>query len=265
MLDRLDDTIVAISSPPGSGPLGIVRLSGPEALPITDRMARTVTGKLLANRPGSTRIPGDVLPGDDVSLPAEFYVFRAPRSYTRQDLIEIHTVGSPAALELVRRRALELGALAAEPGEFTARAFLSGAMDLAKAEAVAGVIRAQSDTQLRAARRMMDGALSRRTVETRNELAELVALVEADIDFAEEPIDFITPTAVRDRLETIRDRLDALLDEPPERHQPGDMCRRGWDHSGHSLGPDSHRPGRGDSAGYRGRRPIGGRTGRPGP
>ncbi len=211
MLDRLDDTIVAISSAAGHAPLGIVRLSGPRAFPIVDQMAKTDRGEPLAAYAGFTRAGGEVFPQPGLPLPADFYLFRAPHSYTRQDMVEIHTVGSPAVLELVRARALALGALAAGPGEFTARAFLSGAMDLATAEAVAGVIRAVSDTQLRASRRLMDGFLSRRTTAARDELAELVALIEADIDFAEEPTEFITPAALRQRLRVIAADLDALL------------------------------------------------------
>jgi tRNA modification GTPase len=108
---------------------------------------------------------------------------------------------------------MALGAVAAQPGEFTARAFLNGAMDLSEAEAVAGVIRAQSDTQLRASRRMMDGRLAHVISGVRDELAELLALVEADIDFAEEPIEFITPTDLRDRLAAIAERLSRLSSE----------------------------------------------------
>ncbi len=226
MLDRLDETIVAISSAPGHGVVGIVRLSGARAIVIADQMAnvarvfnpclaalenRCPTNVRLIDQPGSTRVSGEVLIDRDLSLPAIFYVFRAPHSYTRQDLIEIHTTGSPAALELVRGRALDLGAIAAGPGEFTARAFLNGAMDLTEAAGVAGVIRAQSDTQLRASRRILEGALSRAINEARDPLMELLALVEADIDFAEEPIEFITPPALRDQLAEIGERLRRLL------------------------------------------------------
>ena len=211
MLDRLDDTIVAISSAPGCGLVGIVRLTGAAAVAIAARMARSCLGGPLSSIPGSTRVSGEVRLDKDRSLPAVFYVFRAPRSYTRQDLIEIHTTGSPAVLEVVRRRALELGAIPAEPGEFTARAFLNGAMDLTSAEAVAGLIRAQTDTRLRGARRMMDGTLSKQVISARDELAELLALVEADIDFAEEPIEFITPAGLQKRLGTVSVRLNELL------------------------------------------------------
>lgn len=213
MLDRLDETIVAISSAPGYGAVGIVRLSGPGAIGIAEGMASPADHQGLAARPSWSRIAGEVQVDEDTSLPATFYLFRAPRSYTRQDMVEIHTVGSGAVLEMVRQRAVALGAVPAEPGEFTARAFLSGALDLCSAEAVAGVIRARTDTQLRAARRMMDGALAGRLKEARNELAELAALVEADIDFAEEPVEFIAPGALRDRLRGITSTLEALLAE----------------------------------------------------
>src|SRR3990172_4983787 len=159
MLDRLDATIVAVSSAPGHGAVGIVRLSGPNAIAIVEGMSK-LTGEIpLGCGSGSTRISGEVRPAPDRVLPAVFYVFRSPHSYTRQDLVEIHSIGSPAVLEMIRRRAMALGAVAAQPGEFTARAYLNGAMDLAEAEAVTGVIRAQSDTQLRASRWMIDGRL----------------------------------------------------------------------------------------------------------
>jgi tRNA modification GTPase len=211
MLDRLDDTIVAISSAPGYGLVGIVRLSGPKAISIVDRMAATATNEPLGGRPTWTRVAGEVFIDGERSLAAMFSVFRAPHSYTRQDIVEIQTVGSPPVLELVRRRAIELGAVPAQPGEFTARAFLSGAMDLPSAEAVAGVIRAQTDTQLRASRRMMDGTLAGQITAARDRLAELLALVEAGIDFAEEPIEFVTPTVLRERLGEIAASLQDLL------------------------------------------------------
>ena len=110
-------------------------------------------------------------------------------------------------LELVRRRALALGALPAEPGEFTARAFFHGRINLTEAEAVAEVIRARTDTQLRAARRLLEGALTVPVDQLRARLSELAALVEADIDFAEEPIDFIAPAHLRQRLAEVRVQL----------------------------------------------------------
>ena len=211
MLDRLDDTIVAVSSAPGHGAVGIVRLSGPQAIHVTNQIAELDGEKTLTDQRGSTRCRGRVSLDPDRSLPSSFFVFRAPHSYTQQDLVEIHTIGSPVVLELVRQRCISFGALPAQPGEFTARAYLLGSMSLSEAEAVAGSIRAQSDTQLRAARRVKDGILSSQIKNARDELVELVALVEADIDFAEEPIDFITPDELSHRLSSIHEQLEKLL------------------------------------------------------
>ena len=210
MLDRLDDTIVAVSSAPGYGRLGIVRLCGPQAIQIAAKATSLVNGRSLDHLPGSRRAVGEVFLDARLGVPAALLVFRAPHSYTRQDMVEIHTVGSRAVLDAVCRRLIELGAFQALPGEFTARAFVYGAMDLASAEAVSGLIRAQTDTQLRASRRMMEGATANRIKQVRDELAEILALVEADIDFAEEPIEFITPAALRERLEALRSQLNKL-------------------------------------------------------
>ncbi len=212
LLDRTDDTIVAISSAAGRGLLGIVRLSGPRAIEIADSVAVPHAGPRLVDRPGSIRIPGAFQWDEGITLPAVFFLFRGPHSYTRQDLVEIQTIGGPVVLEAVRRRLLERGARPAEAGEFTARAFLLGGMNLARAEAVAAVIRAQSDTQLRAARHMSEGILAQRISAVGDELSELLALVEADIDFAEEPIDFITPSVLHDRLSRLKQQLCDLLE-----------------------------------------------------
>ncbi len=210
MLDRLDETVVAISSAPGFGAVGIVRMTGPKAIAIADQMVVLADGVSANGLGGFRRIDGEVLL-EGGSLPACIYLFRAPRSYTRQHLVEIHTVGSPAVLEVVRKTATGLGARPAEPGEFTARAYLNGAMDLASAEGVARLIRAQSDTQLRAARRMMDGSLAVQIDGVRDELAELLGLVEAEIDFVEEPIEFIAPKELKTQLEGIAGALRKLM------------------------------------------------------
>lgn len=210
MIDRLDETIVAISSAAGVAPIGIVRLTGPNAIAIMDKMVRLDDGERLGNRAGWEQVRGELLLDENTSIPVNVLIFRAPRSYTRQDLIELHTIGSPVVLEMVRKQTISLGALAALPGEFTARAFLNGSMDLAEAEAVAGVIRSQTDSQLRASRRQLDGMLSILVTEARDALAELLALVEADIDFAEEPIEFITPSELQTRLSDVRARLISL-------------------------------------------------------
>jgi tRNA modification GTPase len=204
MLERLEETIVAISSAPGFGAVGIVRLSGPTVYELLNQLARYDNDHISCAR----RTRGEVVI-DGAVFPAVFYLFRAPYSYTRQHLVEIHTIGSPAVLELIRDRLVVLGAVPAQPGEFTARAYFNGALDLNQAEGVAHLIRAQSDTQLQAARRMMDSHWSAKVLSLRDALAELLGLVEAGIDFAEEPIEFISAGDLARRM---REMIDSFQD-----------------------------------------------------
>ncbi len=210
MLPEINDTIVAVASPPGHAARGIVRLSGPAALSIGDRLFRADDDRPLLTPRGFRRREGRLFVGDDLPVPAEAWVFRAPRSYTGQDCLELHTIGSPALLAMVVEAAVAGGARPARAGEFTARAFLSGAMDLARAEAVAATIHARSNTQLRAARRMGEGELARQVHGWRQRLAELTALVEAGIDFAEEPVEFITLDRLQRETEALIGEMDAL-------------------------------------------------------
>ncbi|MCO6436181.1 MAG: tRNA modification GTPase [Phycisphaerae bacterium] len=211
MIDRIDETIVAVSSAPGRATVGIIRISGPQSLTIAAVLFRDNDSAPLTQRFGARRYSGDLLLSDGESVPGVVHLFRAPRSYTRQDVVEILTPGSPPLLEMIRKECLSLGARPAEAGEFTARAFLSGSLSLDEAEAVAGIINAQSDAQLRGSRRLRDGALAQSVTAARDELAELLALVEAEIDFAEEPIEFITPDGIDRRLTKLTSALDNLL------------------------------------------------------
>jgi len=185
------DTIAAISTPPGRGGIGIVRLSGARAAEIAAQLVRL--RQPLEH--GRARL-ADVLDGmsrdeDEGARIDEALVtwFAAPNSYTAEDVVEIAAHGSPVVLELLLRRALELGARLAEPGEFTQRAFLAGRLDLTQAEAVRDLIEAQTLTQARQAASQMGGALSRRVAPVKQGLVELIALLEAGIDFAEDDVD----------------------------------------------------------------------------
>jgi tRNA modification GTPase len=204
-----NDTIAAISTPPGRGGIGIVRLSGPEAATIASRLVH-------GNQPlehARARL-ADVLDGDGAEATrideALVTYFRAPHSYTAEDLVEIATHGSPVVLELLLRRALELGARLAEPGEFTQRAFLAGRLDLTQAEAVRDLIDAQTLTQARQAASQMGGALSRRVAPMKQSLVELIALLEAGIDFAEDDVEVTTQTEIARRIDEITSPLTAL-------------------------------------------------------
>jgi len=205
------DTIVAVSTPPGRGGIGIVRLSGPEVASIAAELVslrhplehgRARLAEVLddsGSAAGATRIDEAVVT-----------FFAAPNSYTAEDVVEIAAHGSPVVLELLLNRAMEHGARLAEPGEFTQRAFLAGRIDLTQAEAVRDLIEAQTLTQARQAAGQMGGALSRRVQPAKQALVELVALLEAGIDFGEDDVD-VTPSAeIGRRIEALFPPLEAL-------------------------------------------------------
>jgi tRNA modification GTPase len=207
--ERETETIAAISTPPGRGGIGIVRLSGPLAVSIATRLVNLrqplehaharLADVLDTNNEETARI--------DEALVT---YFGAPRSYTCEDLVEIATHGSPVVLEFLLRRALELGARLAEPGEFTQRAFLSGRIDLTQAEAVRDLIDAQTLTQARQAASQMGGALSRRAAPMKQDLVELIALLEAGIDFGEDDVDVTPQKEIARRIDALTPPLAAL-------------------------------------------------------
>ena len=203
------ETIAAISTPPGRGGIGIVRLSGP--------MAVEIAGDLVALRHPMEHAHArlaDVLDeaesGGERVDEAMVTFFAAPNSYTGEDLVEIAAHGSPVVLGLLLRRALDRGARLAEPGEFTERAFLAGKLDLTQAEAVRDLIDAQTLTQVRQAASQMGGALSRRVQPAKQELVELIALLEAGIDFAEDDVEVTPAEEIARRIGTIDPPLKAL-------------------------------------------------------
>jgi len=203
------DTIVAISTPPGRGGIGIVRLSGPDATSIAAQLVSLRQPLEHAH----ARL-ADVLDnsGDEASRIDEALViyFGAPNSYTAEDVVEIAAHGSPVVLDLLLRRAIDLGARLAEPGEFTQRAFLAGRIDLTQAEAVRDLIEAQTLTQARLAASQMGGALSHRVAPVKQSLVELVALLEAGIDFAEDDVDVTPQTEIARRIAGLMPPLAAL-------------------------------------------------------
>jgi tRNA modification GTPase len=201
------ETIVAISTPPGRGGIGIVRLSGPRAAEIGAGLVRLRDALQYA-----TACLADVVDGelDERIDQALVTWFQAPRSYTGEDVVEIAAHGSPVVLEALVRQALELGAQLASPGEFTQRAFLSGRIDLTQAEAVRDLIEAQTLAQARLAASQMGGALSRRVHPVKDELLELIALLEAGIDFAEDDLEVAASEEILSRMERVEAPLAAL-------------------------------------------------------
>ncbi len=183
-----DETIAAISTAAGSAGVAIVRLSGDEAFEIAGRVFSPVAGR-LADSAGFTASDGIVrLSQPEMELPARVYVFRGPRSYTRQDVIELHVPGSAEIATAVLSQVLNSGARQAAPGEFTARAFFSGRIDLSEAEAVADMIDAANDAQLRSAVASLGGQVLRLCKRATSQLAECLGSVEASIDLGDEDV-----------------------------------------------------------------------------
>jgi tRNA modification GTPase len=208
------DTIAAVSTPPGRGGIGIVRLSGPDALSIASRLVR------VAAPPEQGRVRfGQVLDAEGGALDeALVTAFFAPNSYTGEDLVEIAAHGSPVVLDAILRGALAAGARLAGPGEFTQRAFLAGRLDLTQAEAVHDLIAAQTLDQARVAAQQLGGALSRRVAPAKESLLHLIALLEAGMDFASgelDDVDVVPPSDIAAEIATAVEPLTALAGSFP--------------------------------------------------
>jgi tRNA modification GTPase len=209
---RNTDTIAAISTPPGRGGIGIVRLSGPEACSIAVQLV-SLRHPLEHGRARLADVLDSTHNGQAIGTridEALVTFFAAPNSYTSEDVVEIAAHGSPVVLELLLRRALDCGARLAEPGEFTQRAFLAGRIDLTQAEAVRDLIEAQTLTQVRLAASQMGGALSHRVAPVKQSLVELIALLEAGVDFAEDDVDVAPPVEIAARIGAITPPLVSL-------------------------------------------------------
>lgn len=190
ILPVTSDTIIAAATGWSPSPLGILRLSGPRAIELAWRVREGGAPRADA---GARVFPGHARAGE-VRLPALTYVFRAPRSYTGQDVAEIHTVGCLPLLREMSDRLVEAGARRALPGEFTARAYLNGKLARQQIDAVHALIRALDDSSARAAARRILGDAERQRSAVRESLRDLLARVEAGIDFAdEEDVRFVTP------------------------------------------------------------------------
>jgi len=202
-----NETIVAVSTPPGRGGSGIVRLSGPHAPEIATALI-TLRNPLAHARALLAEIREPETPHKLDEAIVTY--FARPNSYTGEDLVEIAAHGSPVILELLVRLALQRGARLARPGEFTERAFLSGRIDLTQAEAVRDLIDSQTLYQARIAAEQMGGALSRRIQPPKQMLVELISLLEAGIDFAEDDVEVTPDTEIVTRIDTITVDLETL-------------------------------------------------------
>ncbi|MCL5942408.1 MAG: tRNA uridine-5-carboxymethylaminomethyl(34) synthesis GTPase MnmE [Actinobacteria bacterium] len=208
------DTIVALSTASGAGAIGIVRLSGPQAVPLGSLVFRPArgTGTFGAGESHRLRYGHVVDPSSGITVDEVLAVaMRAPATYTREDVVEIHCHGGPAAQRAVLRLLVRLGARPAEAGEFTKRAFLNGRLDLTQAESVAAIVGARSSSALRAAVRQLEGGLAERLRSIRRSLVSVLAQVEVGIDFSDEDPGEIDRPALAARVEAVERELRALL------------------------------------------------------
>jgi len=217
------DTISAISTPVGEGAIGIVRLSGKEALKITNQI---FSGKDLTEVDSHTIHYGKIIDPDSHEMIEEVMVtvMRAPKTFTREDVVEINCHGGLASVNRLLELVLQFGARLAEPGEFTKRAFLNGRIDLSQAEAVMDLIRAKTDRAMDVAVKQLDGKLSKLIKELRQELIETVAHVEVNIDYPEyDDVEEMTKGVLLEKTTEVHHEIDRLL----EMAKQGEILREG--------------------------------------
>ncbi|TAN43248.1 MAG: tRNA uridine-5-carboxymethylaminomethyl(34) synthesis GTPase MnmE [Nitrospirae bacterium] len=224
-MNHINDTIAAISTPPGEGGIGIVRLSGSNAVLIADKVFVSSRNKRLAELKSHSLTHGFVR--DNLSNKrideALVTVMRAPRTYTREDVVEINCHGGMNAVKAVMLLVLKEGARIAEPGEFTKRAFLNGRIDLSQAEAVIDIIRAKSDRAETLALSQLEGRLSVKISALRERLTELCAHIEAHIDFPEDGPETMDKSGMTATIDSVKGELKILSSS----YEQGRLFREG--------------------------------------
>ncbi|MDD5136056.1 MAG: tRNA uridine-5-carboxymethylaminomethyl(34) synthesis GTPase MnmE [Candidatus Omnitrophica bacterium] len=209
-----DDTIVAISTPIGEGGISIVRLSGTRAIKIADGIFRAKDGGTPSRFETYTTHYGWIAGGPHAKVVDEVIltVMKAPKSYTKEDIVEINCHGGNQAVKKVMDLTLKLGARLAEPGEFTKRAFLNGRIDLTQAEAVLDVIRAKTEGSLKVAMGQLEGELSASVSEILKDVTDITAEVEAAIDFPDEELEFVRRAELLVRVKEILAKIRGLVE-----------------------------------------------------
>jgi tRNA modification GTPase len=203
---ELHDTIVAVSSPTSDQRV-IVRITGPETLNVCRQVCQVGPHDGVS----PTLLSGSLTIDNELKIDTQLYLFTAPHSYTGEDVAEIHVYTNSAVTETLLSNLLDKGLRMAEPGEFTARAYLNGKIDLAQAEAVNEIIVSSNEYQLTAAEKLLDGRLGEMTAKLLSSLVDLLGLIEAGLDFSGEDIEFIARDEAIKRLAAIKDQLEQLL------------------------------------------------------
>ncbi|MCR5017277.1 MAG: tRNA uridine-5-carboxymethylaminomethyl(34) synthesis GTPase MnmE, partial [Bacteroidales bacterium] len=223
MINSYQDTIVAPATTPGTGAISVIRLSGPQCFSIADSVVRLSRGSISGSE-GYTIHYGSVIEPDGSLLDDVLVsVFKAPHSYTGEDSVEISCHASSFIVDEVVRLMLDAGARFAEPGEFTKRAYLNGKMDLAQAEAVADVISSTTSASHRISMQQLRGGFSSELSALREELLKMASLLELELDFSEEEVEF----ASRDSLITLLDRTKAHVDKLASSFRFGNIIKNG--------------------------------------
>lgn len=234
---NLEDTIVAVSTPIGEGGIGIVRLSGPMALKIVDDIFVSKDGRRPSQYMTYTTHYGHIidrkqrtenraqrsevrsqkserkgLSSDEVIDEVILTVMRAPKSYTKEDIVEVNCHGGIQAVKKILELVVRCGARVAEPGEFTKRAFLSGRIDLVQAEAVLDIIKAKTERSLKVAMGQLEGDFSKKVIEVRDKIIDIASHVEASIDFPDEGLDVVEEKEFIERIEDLLSELRSMID-----------------------------------------------------
>ncbi len=202
------DTIVALATPQGVGAIGVIRLSGPRAIALVNSVFK---GKDLSQQAANTIHFGRMMQGEEILDEVLVSLFHAPKSYTKEEVVEISCHGSPFIQESILQLLVEQGARLARPGEFTQRAFLNGAFDLAQAEAVADLIASDSKAAQQAAMHQLRGGFSKELAQLREQLIHFASLIELELDFSEEDVEFADRDDLKALVNQLTDKLDPLI------------------------------------------------------
>lgn len=222
MFREVQDTILTVATPAGRSFHAVIRVSGSEAIPSIHEIFVPSANIKLENVQTFISIKGCIcLPAESLKIPAVLYVMRQPHSYTKEDIVEIHTLGGRPIGEMIlqyilqKKEGLKDGLRLSRPGEFTKRAFLHGRIDLAQAEAIKNLIRSQSDSELDLAILQLSGNASQRIKDIQNKITFLCTYVETSIDFSDQDIELISRVEMINKMEEIRNDIVNLMNKPP--------------------------------------------------
>ncbi|WP_421802912.1 tRNA uridine-5-carboxymethylaminomethyl(34) synthesis GTPase MnmE [Flagellimonas sp.] len=206
------DNIVALATPSGTGAIAVIRVSGPDAISLVDKLFKSIKGKKLEQQKSHTIHLGNIVDGDKILDEALVSIFKGPHSYTGENVVEISCHGSPFIQQQIIQLLLRNGCRSASAGEFTLRAFLNGKMDLSQAEAVADLIASDSEAAHDIAMQQMRGGFSNEIQELRQELLNFASLIELELDFSQEDVEFADRTQFNELLTRISNVLKKLID-----------------------------------------------------